>query len=940
VTCLDDETVLGLIEGRLAAPALATADEHLDTCERCREVVSQLARATASPAQILARGHTLGRYVIGDLVGSGAMGRVYSAWQPELDRRVAIKVLRDDAAVREAKAMARLDHPNVVGVHEVGTTDEGTYVVMDLVEGETLRAWIESTSASRRSIREQVAILVDIARGLAAVHAAGVIHRDVKPDNIIIGTDGRARLGDFGLARASVRVAEIAGPGSSRAAPDSNGSSDQPADVSASDRAARATAVASNRAPAPPAATAIAGTPAYMAPEVMGGGPATAASDQFAFGVTAYELLAGNRPFDGRTWAELARAVDRQTAAPLKGVPAWLDVAIRRCLAREPDRRFASMTELADRLSARAQRRRPAVWMAGIATAAVLASGATFLAVRRDATPSPASCDRTALATVWNPDTRAQAAALGPRAVAAIDRWTAQWTEQCTATRTDPPPRAAARARCLDQRQDELGALLARATTSPSPPSTGAPIADRVVDALDALPASECSTADLASADPLPLDPDRVAAVREVERALPAIRAALAFGDARPVASRTPELVVRARESGHEPTLAQALLVHAEVLRATAQLDAATLAARDAVVAAERGHDDATAARAWVTRVAIASDRRELDFVDDHASIALGAIARAGAPPRLLAQILRLQGLAAYNRNDLITARDLLADARARLAWIAGDRSSAVSGVEAALGSVARAAGDLDVAERHHRTALAIDRELRGERHPDLARDLHNLAGVVRLRGDLANALKLYDEALAMESAMRGPTSVAVALTTNSRGLVKLARHDLAGASADFQAALDAFTAANHGDRAFAMHNLGLVAAAANDHRTALEHFEIAAGWYATTIGDTSAPAIRLHLDRARAHAALGHTAASRTAAARALDAATKMSIPWIADDARALLAGTTSPDRPKPPAEVEPDDRTSPISKRPPPPKPQPRRDVGVYGASQDSSD
>lgn len=905
MTCLDDETVLGLIEGRLAPPALAAADDHLDSCDRCRDVVSQLARATA-PSGVLPRGHTLGRYVLGDLLGAGAMGRVYSAWQPELDRRVAIKVLHDDAAVREARAMARLDHPNVVGVHEVGTTEDGTYVVMDLVEGETLRAWIDAPGS--RPLRELVAILVEVARGLAAVHAAGVIHRDVKPDNIIVGSDGRARLGDFGLARSSRSEAAGDAPRGEHAGTSTN-------------EAPRATAVVTA---GQPAATAIAGTPAYMAPEVMRGGPATAASDQFALGVTAYELVARTRPFPGRTWAELARSIDRQQIAPLRGVPAWLDGAIRRCLARDPDRRFASLAELADHLAARAQRRRPAVWIAGVAAAAIVASGATFLAVRRDDAPGPASCERAALDTVWNASSRAEAAKLGPKAVAAIERWTGQWAEQCTATRTDPPPRALARGRCLDHRREELGALLARATETSASPG----LADRVVDALDALPATDCSIADLGTADPLPLDPDRVTAVRVVERELPAIRAALAFGDARPVAPDAAKLVERARASGHQPTLAEALVVQAEVLRATAQLDAATLAARDAVVAAERGHDDATAARAWILRVTIASDRRELAFVDDHASIAHGAVERAGSPPRLVAQLLRLEGLAAYNRNDLVRARTLLADARARFGTLAGERSAAVSGVEAALGSVARAAGELDAAERHHRAALAIDRELRGERHPDLARDLHNLAGVLRLRGDLAGALALYDEALAMESALRGSRSVEAALTTNSRGLVKLARKDLDGARADFTTARDALVAANHGDRAFAVHNLGLVAAALNDHRAALGHYETAARWYADTVGETAAPAIRLHLDRARSHAALGQTSSARAHAARALAAATAAPIPWIADDARALLA-------------VEPDDR--PIPRRPrepaPPPPPDPRRDVGVYGANQGAS-
>src|SRR5258705_406237 len=148
VRCLDDETVLGLVEGRLAAARLAAADDHLDGCATCRDVVAQLARAATS-SRVLDRGGSLGRYVVGELLGEGAMGRVYSAWEPELDRRVAIKVLQDGAGardarerlVREAQAMARLDHPNVVGVHEVGTTGDGVFVAMDLVDGDTLRAW-------------------------------------------------------------------------------------------------------------------------------------------------------------------------------------------------------------------------------------------------------------------------------------------------------------------------------------------------------------------------------------------------------------------------------------------------------------------------------------------------------------------------------------------------------------------------------------------------------------------------------------------------------------------------------------------------------------------------------------------------------------------------------------------------------------------------------
>ncbi len=292
MTCLDDDIVLGLVEGRLAVHG--DIEAHLDTCESCREVVAQVARVQA-PAGVLERGHTVGRYVIGELLGAGAMGRVYSAWEPELDRRVALKLLVDPGAgareriVREAQAMAKLDHPNVVGVHEVGTAAEGVYVAMELVEGQTLRAWADPV----RPWREVVPVLVEVARGLAAVHSAGVVHRDIKPDNVVVGADGRARLADFGLARAGTTPAPT-------------------------------TTVEPALAAGTPASV-VAGTPAYMAPEVLRGGAADRASDQFSLGVLAYEVLAGRRPFAGSTWASLLETIEQREPAQLRGIPAWLD---------------------------------------------------------------------------------------------------------------------------------------------------------------------------------------------------------------------------------------------------------------------------------------------------------------------------------------------------------------------------------------------------------------------------------------------------------------------------------------------------------------------------------------------------------------------------------------------------------------------------------------
>jgi tetratricopeptide (TPR) repeat protein len=815
VTCFDDATVLGLVEGRLVGARLAEADAHLDACASCRELVAQVLRDQG----VLAAGHVVGRYVIGEPLGVGAMGRVYAAWQPELDRRVAIKLLHDggarDRILREAQAMAKLSHPHVVTVHEVGSAPEGVYVAMELVDGEPLRAWAREARPWRLLVR----VLADVARGLAAVHTAGVVHRDVKPDNVIVGRDGRARVGDFGLARTG------------------GGGANRP------DGGVLATG------------TALAGTPAYMAPEVLGGGAATAASDQFSFGTMAYEVLSGERPFGGATTEELARAIEAGEPRRLRGVPGWLDAIVRGCLAADPARRFTSLDAVADRLGAGTRRARQLAWLGGAAAVALVASGATWL-VARDATASSCELGVAELAPVWNASARAR---WPTSADDAIDGWARRWrTERdatCVAARTDPSPRARARESCLDQQRAELAALIARGAASP----------ERALEGASALPwPEECRGADVGQPDPLPLDGMRASQARAVAAVLPGVRAAIALGDARPVLATAAELVARARTADHAPTLAEALLMQAQALRGAGRLPDAAAAAREAAAAGERGHADLVAAQAWTERVAIAGEQRDLDRVEDLATLADAAIARAGeGAVQLAAQLARARGLVAYNRGQLARARELLSDARARTVAAEGERSLDVAALDSALGSVARAAGDLDEAERRHRAALATDRALRGDRHPDIARDLHNIAGVLRLRGDLDRALATYRQALALEIALQGETSAAAGLTHNSIGLVLMERRDWSGARSELEAAARVLEAAGHGDLALAEHNLGLVAQALGDHRSALAHFARAERVYAATIGQDATVAARLTEDRVRSERALAHPAAT-----------------------------------------------------------------------------
>jgi len=283
---------------------------------------------TRSPVAVVPTpGDYLGPYVVEGTLGAGAMGVVYRAVDPDRGDRVAVKLLHrwhtnpdggeDDWLLNEAGALARLSHPNVVSVLGVGTFDDRPFLAMELVEGVTLGKWL----AEPRAWWEIVPVMRDAARGLAAVHEAGLVHGDFKPDNLMVGFDGRARVMDFGLARSALAPDVKIG----RVAVDRNG--------------------VSRHRPI--------GTPAYMAPEQLAGRRAEARSDQFACCVTLYEALYGERPFAGRTPAELAYHVmrgERRPRPPGKDVPPWLHQVVTRGLALVGAARWPSMTALADAL--------------------------------------------------------------------------------------------------------------------------------------------------------------------------------------------------------------------------------------------------------------------------------------------------------------------------------------------------------------------------------------------------------------------------------------------------------------------------------------------------------------------------------------------------------------------------------------------------------------
>jgi tetratricopeptide (TPR) repeat protein/predicted Ser/Thr protein kinase len=333
------------------------------------EILRKVVKPPPPTAEVLDVGSELaGRFKIARVLGEGGMGTVYVARDAMLGRNVAIKVHHAAGGARrlrrEAVAMAKLAHPNVVTVFEVGDLAGRPFVVMEYITGTTLRAWL----ATPRSVREILAMLIAAGEGLAAAHDAGLVHRDVKPENVLIGVDGRARVGDFGLARELDSKDELRVP-----------AGDTIADL---------------RTPVTQTGT-VMGTPAYMSPEQFAGAPIDARADQFAFCVTAWEALWNERPFAGTSFAQIHAAIALGTRRPAPAtpkVPVRVRVALERGLAVDPADRFPTMHALLDAMRPLAHRRRR--WLAAGGALAIAAAAALIVDRDRDEPP----CDNAGVA--------------------------------------------------------------------------------------------------------------------------------------------------------------------------------------------------------------------------------------------------------------------------------------------------------------------------------------------------------------------------------------------------------------------------------------------------------------------------------------------------------------------------------------------------------------
>jgi eukaryotic-like serine/threonine-protein kinase len=377
--CFDDNTAVEFIDGLLPDAAVKRVERHVARCEVCRQLLAELGCSPSllqfSPtlpqsgdAHIsLATGQQVGRFVVLSRIGSGGMGVVFAAYDPKLDRKVALKLLHspDDPEIsgndaqmrllREAQAIAQLSHPNVISVYDVGTYKSEVYIAMEFVEGSTLTGWLRGWERPWMDVLDK---FVQAGKALVDAHAAGLVHRDFKPDNMLVGNDQRVRVMDFGLARwlyADGPVEEAR-------------SLDDELEVSDSALDRRLTRTGT-----------LLGTPRYMAPEQFAGAGADARSDQFSFCVALYEALYKQHPFEDSTAAGLLKSpATTQVRPPPQSskVPAWLHKALLRGLSREPVDRYASMGALLRALAPapRPRSRPPLIAPLAVAAVAVLAS--------------------------------------------------------------------------------------------------------------------------------------------------------------------------------------------------------------------------------------------------------------------------------------------------------------------------------------------------------------------------------------------------------------------------------------------------------------------------------------------------------------------------------------------------------------------------------------
>jgi eukaryotic-like serine/threonine-protein kinase len=768
LSCLTASTVAKLFADRLSPDEQQQVHVHADDCAVCRRVIAEVARDQSTvkgpqitsvarsgadtdvraPHVVLGAGDQVSRYVIERFLGAGAMGAVYEARDPELGRRVAIKIVaagtggategRAGRLVREAQAMARLTHPNIVQIYDAGRSDDVMFIAMQRIDGTSLR---EHLAATREPVAKRIALMRDAGRGLATAHAAGIIHRDLKPDNILIDSRGVALVGDFGLALVPEDLEDVRGsdPG---------------------DNAWQTTDGA------------VLGTPAYMAPEIKQGGRGDALSDQYSFGVTLAEVVG----------TELRR----------------IRKVIERACAEDPRARYPSMTALLAALEPRVTAARAAVGAVALGAVATI-----FIAwPRASAEDAVDACRRTAdekLQRAWSGDARRTAlahlaglatpgaATTSQSLVERVDRYANDWLamrrEACAATRVRGEQSATLldlRMACLDDRLAELAVVEHTLATLPV---TELASALGIGDALGEL--SQCS--DTRSLERrAPRDPEALALSRS-------LGAQLAEANATIVRARVAE-ATGGKVEGYEDAMRVTERVLAEARTARLPvIEAQALRVRSHLQGKGSGTGDPEGFyQALAIGDRLADPAIRVDALIGLLSGATAEPARAGEVPML---VRLTESALAELPGEQHMRRGKLAGYLATFDRDRGELAKAEQGLREAVKHLDAARGPGDPNSLNGRRLLArvlmqekrvadvrvvVDevfaaiRKTYGDPHPLLVAALNEVGQLYADADAYSDARATYKQALAMAEALHGPSHPQVAIVLRHLGFLGL----------------------------------------------------------------------------------------------------------------------------------------------------------------------
>jgi tetratricopeptide (TPR) repeat protein/tRNA A-37 threonylcarbamoyl transferase component Bud32 len=806
-------------------------------------------RTSQVEARVLGAGTQVGPYLILEPVGMGGVGVVYAAYDPRLDRRVALKLLRGSRRrtvearqrlEREARAMAQLSHPNVITVHDVGEFEDEVFLTMEFAEGGTLKAWAKELPRPRSSeqIERCLELYIKAGRGLAAAHEAGLVHRDFKPDNVLLGKSGQVMVTDFGLVRDTEESgAEAAALRASL--PDLSSSALDELQLTRTGS--------------------VMGTPAYMSPEQHSGLVVDALSDQFSFCVSLYQALYAERPFSGATLAALALAVtEGEIRQPPKGtrVPERLRKVLLRGLAAAPSDRWPSMDELLDELMRVGLSRgfRAPIWL-GATLVATLGLGIA-MNVGRDAPKCEGAAG--AWGQSWSStkasEVRGAFEKTGlPFATPSFDRadgllrgyekqWKLAFVDNCQATRVRGVQSGRLmdlRTLCLERGRDQVRTVVSMLSEVDEKNLAG-------VDALlsNLSPVSDCSDKEKLLRSDFQFELDSPMA-RELRDRLSRAKL-LQLGGRFEKSRRESEQALEVAESAAEPILiAESQVALAGVLNAMGKHDEARALLDSALGHALQVGDLGVTAHAWTEMISLVGFSKGLPAQGrEYARLALAAYAGdGGEDERGIARAHHGLGLIAYGAGEYDEAEKQFRRVLAVNENHWGPDHPRTADVLNNLGAIAFARDDLDGSEAYHLRCLAIWSEAYSGEHPDIATSHNNLGTIYEARGQADAAIESFEKALGIRLRTLGPDHASVAMSHYNLGVALEGKEDLDAARKELETAFHGFVGAygpEHRRVAAAETALGRVLVRLGDETKALPKLDHALTVRAQSEGDPS----------------------------------------------------------------------------------------------------